>query len=240
MKHSFNSSLKGFGLTKKAVVLVSGGLDSAVVSAVAKSSGFDVYALTFWYGQRHGIELESAKRVCSSLGISNQLVLSVDLSAFGGSALTDQVIDVPKGTFPGREGVIPLTYVPARNTIFLSLALSWAEALGARDIFIGVSSVDYSGYPDCRPEFIRAFQFAANLGTRSADTGESFEIHAPLVDLTKKETILKGIALGVDFGVTWTCYDPQENGSPCLSCESCQLRARGFDEAGVADPLLER
>lgn len=227
-------------MTKKAVVLVSGGLDSSVVLASAKSEGFDVVALTLRYGQRHGVEVSSAKRVCRYLKVDDHRIVDVDLSAFGGSALTDKVIEVPKGQEPGSAGKIPLTYVPARNTIFLSLALSLAESIGARDIFIGVSSVDYSGYPDCRPEFIEAFQKVAKLGTRAADSGERYAIHAPLVHLTKRETILKGLDLGVDFGQTWTCYDPTEDGGPCGGCESCQLRAKGFEEAGVPDPLMKR
>jgi 7-cyano-7-deazaguanine synthase len=225
-------------LKKKAVALVSGGLDSSVVLGWARSLGFEVVALTLRYGQRHAIEIESAKKVCRSQGVTDHRIVNVDLALFGGSALTDRVVDVPKGTSPGSSGAIPPTYVPARNTIFLSLALSLAESIGAKDIFIGVSSVDYSGYPDCRPEFILAFQQVAKLGTRAADTDDSYEIHAPLVHLTKKETILKGISLGVDFSSTWTCYDPLENGNPCGACESCQLRAKGFEEAGLPDPLL--
>ncbi len=224
--------------SKKAVALVSGGLDSAVTLAMSKSLGFDTVALSLSYGQRHSIELDSAKRVCVSLGVLDHRIINVDLSAFGGSALTDHVIDVPKDTPLGSPGAIPPTYVPARNTIFLSLSLALAESIDARDIFIGVSSVDYSGYPDCRPQFIEAYQQLANLGTRAADSGEHFEIHAPLIHLTKKETILKGLSLGVDFSVTWTCYDPLENKTPCLTCESCRIRAKGFEDAGIPDPLL--
>ena len=222
--------------TKKAVVLVSGGLDSTVSAAVAKSNGFDVRALTIQYGQRHARELMSAKKVCASLGILDHKVLSVDLRCFGASALTDDLA-VPKDQEPGVSG-IPITYVPARNTVFLSLALAFAEAEGARDIFIGVSSVDYSGYPDCRPEFIDAFEKAANLGTRAADNHNQFRIHTPVMTLTKGETVLLGNKLGVDFGLTWTCYDPTPEDKPCESCESCRLRARGFEEAGCPDPLL--
>ncbi len=221
---------------KKAVVLVSGGLDSTVSLASAKSKGFEVHALTIQYGQRHIRELRSAKKVCEHFQVSDYKILAVDLRAFGASALTDDLA-VPKGTVPGESG-IPVTYVPARNTIFLSLALGFAEAVGARDIFIGVSSVDYSGYPDCRPEFIDAFEKAANLGTRAAQDRKLFRIHTPVMSLTKGETVLLGLSLGVDFSLTWTCYDPTENGEPCRECESCRLRAKGFEDAGVDDPLL--
>ena len=221
---------------RKAVVLVSGGLDSTVSAAVAKSQGFDVSALTIQYGQRHARELKSAKNVCLSLGISNHKVLSVDLRCFGASALTDDLA-VPKDRDPCVSG-IPITYVPARNTVFLSLALAFAEAEGARDIFIGVSSVDYSGYPDCRPDFIDAFEKAANLGTRAADGHKKYRIHTPVMNLTKGETVLLGNELGVDFGLTWTCYDPTPEDKPCKHCESCRLRAKGFEEAGCPDPLL--
>ena len=220
----------------KAVVLVSGGLDSTVCLAAAKSEGFDVHALTIQYGQRHSRELQSARKVCQSVGVADHKLLEVDLRAFGASALTD-ALAVPKDSIPGASG-IPITYVPARNTIFLSLALGYAEAVESRDLFIGVSSVDYSGYPDCRPEFIRAFEKAANLGTRAADDGTAFHIHTPVMSLTKGETVQLGLSLGVDFSLTWTCYDPTPEGMPCGRCESCRLRAKGFEEAGISDPLL--
>lgn len=221
---------------KKAVVLISGGLDSTVSLASAKSQGFDVKALTISYGQRHIRELLSAKKVCESFQITDHKIIEVDLRAFGASALTDDLA-VPKGVEPGASG-IPVTYVPARNTIFLSLALAFAEAVGARDIFIGVSSVDYSGYPDCRPEFIDAFEKAANLGTRAADDKKQFRIHTPVMSLTKGETVELGMRLGVDFSLTWTCYDPTPDEKPCGDCESCRLRQKGFEEAGIGDPLL--
>lgn len=221
---------------KKAVVLVSGGLDSSVSLAVAKSRGFDVKALTVQYGQRHARELLSAKKICESLAVSEHKIINLDLRCFGASALTDN-FEVPKNQEPGSSG-IPITYVPARNTIFLSLALAFAESVGARDIFIGVSSVDYSGYPDCRPEFIDAFEKAANLGTKAADDKKLFRIHTPVMSLTKGETVLLGNQLGVDFSLTWTCYDPTPDGKPCGLCESCQLRAKGFEEANSHDPLI--
>jgi len=220
---------------RKAVALVSGGLDSTVSLAVAKSEGFDVYALTVSYGQRHSVEIASAKQVCDFFAVVDHHILDLDLRCFGGSALTDN-LEVPKGLKPGESG-IPITYVPARNTVFLSLALSWADALGARDIFLGVSSVDYSGYPDCRPEFIRSFENTANLGTRAVDDDHKFIIHTPVIALTKADTVKLGISLGVDFSLTWSCYDPTPTGHPCGRCDSCQLRAKGFEEAGFADPL---
>jgi 7-cyano-7-deazaguanine synthase len=224
------------GGREKAVALVSGGLDSTVSLAVAKSNNFDVHALTVQYGQRHAIELSSSKRVCESMKVSKHRIISLDLRWFGGSALTDS-FEVPKRTTPGSSG-IPITYVPARNTIFLSLAVGWADAIGARDIFLGVSSVDYSGYPDCRPEFIDAFEKTANLGTRAVDDEKKFKIHTPVIGLTKGETVELGLSLGVNFALTWSCYDPTEESTPCGECESCQLRARGFAAAGIEDPLL--
>ncbi len=223
---------------KSCVVLVSGGLDSAVTLALAGDRGFVAHGLTVRYGQRHSIEIESARKVFNAIGGGEHKIIDLDLRLFGGSALTDDM-DVPKGSSPSKDAPIPSTYVPARNTIFLSLALSWAEAIGARDIFTGVSAVDYSGYPDCRPDFIAAFEQVANLGTRAVDTGERFRIHTPLIEMTKGETVQKGIALGVDFAQTWTCYDPLSSGYPCGECESCYLRAKGFWEAGVSDPLLD-
>ncbi len=219
----------------KAVVLLSGGLDSSVCIAVAKSMGFEVFALTILYGQRHVREKISAQNICSSLDISSHKIIEVDLRTFGASALTDN-LEVPKNQIPGSLG-IPITYVPARNTVFLSLSLAYAESIDSQNIFIGVSSVDYSGYPDCRPEFLNAFEKVANLGTRSVDNHRYFKIHAPLMYLTKAETILLGNKLGVDFSLTWTCYDPTEDGRPCMFCESCQLRSKGFFDAGLEDPL---
>jgi 7-cyano-7-deazaguanine synthase len=223
---------------KPAVVLLSGGLDSATVAAIAQSEGFAVNALSFSYGQRHSWELEAARRVARSLGIESHHVAQIDLRAFGGSALTAD-IDVPKG----RSGEdmsqgIPITYVPARNTIFLSYALAWAEVLEAEDIFIGVNALDYSGYPDCRPEYIRAFEAMANLATKAAVEGrQRLTIHAPLIDLSKAEIIRRGLQLGVDYGLTSSCYDPSAEGHPCGECDSCQLRRKGFREAGAVDPL---
>ncbi len=220
----------------KAVVLTSGGLDSATTLAIAKADAFDVYALSFAYGQRHQIEVEAAARVSRSLGILQHRIITIDLRAFGGSALTDN-IPVPRDRSPeDRQAGIPMTYVPARNTIFLSYALAWAEVLGARHIFIGVNAIDYSGYPDCRPEFITAFNRAANLGTREGVEGRGFTIHAPLINLTKAEIIARGVGLGVDFGLTISCYDPGPRGEACGHCDSCRIRLSGFAENGLADP----
>lgn len=226
---------------KNAVVLVSGGLDSATVLAMAKNEGFRCYALSFDYGQRHRFELEAARRVCEAMGVERHVTLELDLRAFGGSALTAD-IEVPKDrTDEAMADGIPITYVPARNTVFLSLALGWAETLGSTDLFIGVNAVDYSGYPDCRPEFIAAFETLANLATKAGVEGHAkFDIHTPLIDLTKAEIIQRGIALGVDYGLTHSCYDPDESGRPCGHCDSCQLRAKGFDDAGVDDPAADR
>jgi 7-cyano-7-deazaguanine synthase len=219
-----------------AVALVSGGLDSMVSAALAREAGQRVLALSFDYNQRHRIELDAARRVASALGAERHIVLPMDLSAFGGSALTAD-IDVPKdgaGTEDG--GGIPVTYVPARNTIFLSLALGWAEAAGARDIYIGVNALDYSGYPDCRPEFIAAFEGLAELATKAGVEGEPFRIQAPLQMMTKADIVREGTRLGLDLGLSWSCYDPTPAGEHCGECDSCRLRARGFDEAGIADP----
>jgi len=223
---------------KPAVVLLSGGLDSATVAAIAKNEGFEVNALSFSYGQRHSWELEAARRVAGSLGIENHRVASIDLRVFGGSALTDDIA-VPKGRSGDEMSHgIPVTYVPARNTIFLSYALAWAEVLGAEDILIGVNALDYSGYPDCRPEYIRAFEAMANLATKAAVEGrQRLTIHAPLIHLTKAQIICRGVELGVDYGLTSSCYDPNPGGRPCGQCDSCQLRQKGFREAGLADPL---
>lgn len=227
-------------MKKPCIVLVSGGLDSAVTLAVAIDRGFGAHGLTVRYGQRHEIELQCSQNVCKAIGAEDHKIIDLDLRLFGGSALTADHLEVPKGPRPTGAPAIPVTYVPARNTVFLSLALSWAEAIGARDIFIGVSAVDYSGYPDCRMEYIRAFEAMANLGTRASEGGEPFRIHAPLIGLTKGETIDMGHALGVDFGLTWTCYDPGPGGRPCGTCESCFLRAKGFSDAGTLDPVLNR
>jgi 7-cyano-7-deazaguanine synthase len=220
----------------RAIVLLSGGLDSATAAAIARSEGFELYALTVEYGQRHRCEVEAARAVARALGVVRHVELQVDLAAFGGSALTD-AIEVPKDR-PLDAGGIPSTYVPARNTVFLSLALAWAEALGAGDIFIGVNALDYSGYPDCRPEFIEAFEHLAGLATKAGVEGSRTRVHAPLIRLTKAEIIRRGLGLGVDYGVTHSCYDPDARGRPCGHCDSCLLRARGFAEAGVADPAL--
>ena len=222
----------------RAIVLLSGGLDSATAAAIASSEGFDLFALTIAYGQRHGVEIEAARAVARSLGVARHLELQVDLSAFGGSALTDRVA-VPKDR-DLTAGGIPSTYVPARNTVFLSLAMAWAEAVGAQDIYIGVNALDYSGYPDCRPEFIVAFERLAALATKAGVEGVTLRIHAPLMRMTKAEIIRRGIALHVDYALTHSCYDPDAAGAPCGHCDSCRLRAKGFAEAGVGDPALQR
>jgi 7-cyano-7-deazaguanine synthase len=222
----------------KAVVLLSGGLDSATALAIARSEGYETYALSFSYGQRHKWELQAARRVAAALGAAEHRIAAIDLRVFGGSALTDE-IDVPKGraTEEMAHG-IPPTYVPARNTIFLSFALAWAEVLGANDIFIGVNALDYSGYPDCRPEFIAAFERMAGLATRSGVEGrQKLKIHAPLNAMTKAQIIRRGMELGVDYGLTSSCYDPSPAGEPCGQCDSCLLRAKGFRECGIDDPL---
>lgn len=220
----------------KAVVLLSGGLDSSTTLAVAKSQGFELYALTFRYGQRHQLEIEAAKRVASQFNVAEHKIFDVGLDRFGGSALTAE-IEIPKDR--GLEEIsknIPITYVPARNTIFLSLGLAWAEVLGARDIFIGVNALDYSGYPDCRPEFIEAFEHMADLGTKAGVEGRRIKIHTPLIHLNKARIIKKGLELGVDFRLTSTCYDPSLQGEACGKCDACLLRLKGFAEAGIEDP----
>lgn len=217
---------------KKAVVLLSGGLDSATTLAIAQRQGYACYALSMEYGQRHRAELNAARRVAQAMGVIEHKVIRIGLETIGGSALTDVSIQVP--TEPG-EG-IPVTYVPARNTLFLSLALGWAEVLGARHLFIGVNAVDYSGYPDCRPEFIRAFESLANLATKAGIEGVGFTVETPLIDLSKAEIIRQGLALGVDYGLTVSCYQANDNGLACGVCDSCRLRAKGFMEAGVEDP----
>ena len=223
----------------KAVVLLSGGLDSATVLAIARAEDFTPYALSFRYGQRHEVELAAARRVAAALGTAEHVVVDIDLRQFGGSALTDD-IEVPKDrTADEQSAGIPVTYVPARNTVFLSYALAWAEVLNAADVFIGVNAVDYSGYPDCRPEYVEAFERMANLATKAAvEDGRRLRVHTPLIDLTKAQIVRRGLALGVDYGLTHSCYDPGPGGAPCRRCDSCLLRAKGFAEAGVPDPAL--
>lgn len=223
---------------KPAVVLTSGGLDSSTVLAIAQSEGYDLYALTINYGQRHTAELSAAEQICEEMEVADHLTLSLDLRSVGGSALTTQ-IPVPKhDSVDDIDEGIPITYVPARNTVFLSLALGWAEKLGAFDIFLGVNAVDYSGYPDCRPEFIAAFQNLANLATKAGVEGSGeWRIHTPLIDLTKADIIRRGVELGVDYGLTVSCYDPGRSGNPCGACDACLLRQRGFADAGLVDPL---
>ncbi len=223
----------------RAVVLLSGGLDSATALAIARAEGFRPYALSFRYGQRHKVELKAARRVAKALGAAEYKIAKTDLRVFGGSALTADVA-VPKGRSTGEMGEgIPITYVPARNTIFLAFALAWAETLEASDIFVGVNALDYSGYPDCRPEYIRAFEQMANLATKAGVEGrQHLVIHTPLIRLTKAQIIQRGLELGVDYGLTHSCYDPTPSGRPCGACDSCLLRAKGFAEAGVADPAL--
>jgi 7-cyano-7-deazaguanine synthase len=224
---------------KKAVVLLSGGIDSTTTLAIARSEGFQCYALTFRYGQRHQREIEAAKKISHSLAVAEHRIIDIDLAAFGGSALTDPNIEVPKnGTDLGNSGQIPSTYVPARNTIFLSYALAWAEVLDAFDIFIGVNTTDYSGYPDCRAEFIAAFEKTANLATAAAVQGRGqYRINTPIIDMTKAQIILAGTKLGVDYSLTHSCYDPDEQGRCCGRCDSCRLRLKGFAEAGLKDPI---
>ena len=216
------------------VVLLSGGLDSYTAAAILKADGYELHALSIHYGQRHAQELEAARRVATAIGVARHLELAIDLSKVGGSALTAD-IDVPKDR--ALDTSIPITYVPARNTIFLSLALGWAEALGVTDIGIGANALDYSGYPDCRPEYLRAFEQMANLATKAGVEGRRFHIHAPLLTMSKAEIVTRGIALGLDYGLTHSCYDPGADGRPCGHCDSCVLRARGFAEAGARDPL---
>jgi len=223
----------------KAVILLSGGIDSATAAAIAKREGFELHALSFNYGQRHERELESAKRVAASLQASSHRVMHFDLRTIGGSALTDEIA-VPKGRSGAEIGRgIPITYVPARNTIFLSFALGLAERLGSRDIFFGANQLDYSGYPDCREEYIRAFEQMADLATKAGVEGQGrLKIHTPLLHMTKAEIIRTGLKLGVDYAISWSCYDPQPNGRACSRCDSCHLRLKGFEEAGEVDPIL--
>lgn len=234
-------------MSRKAVVLLSGGLDSATALAIAQSRGFDCHAITFAYGQRHAIEIEAARKVAAAAQVARHIVLPIDLRVFGGSALTDDIA-VPKGRDEAEmASAIPVTYVPARNTIFLSFALAWAEVLGSHDIFIGVNALDYSGYPDCRPEFVAAFQHMANLATKAAIEDNTagvgaphLTIHAPLIDFTKADIVAKGLALGVDFSLTRSCYDPSPDGFACGECDSCRLRLKGFAAAGATDPAPYR
>jgi len=221
----------------RAVILLSGGLDSYTAAAIAKSEGFSLNALTVAYGQRHARELDAARAVARALGVERHVEVGVDLRAIGGSSLTSDA-GVPRDRDVNTTTDIPSTYVPARNTVFLALALGWAEALDALDIFIGVNALDYSGYPDCRPEFIRAFESVAAVATRAGVEGARFRVHAPLIHLTKADIIRRGAALGLDYGLTHSCYDPGPSGAPCGRCDSCQLRAKGFAEAGLPDPVL--
>lgn len=221
---------------KPAVVLLSGGLDSTTCLAIAKAEGFEPYCLSFRYGQRHEGELQAAREIAMRMGAKDHVVANIDLRVFGGSALTAD-LEVPKGRDDAAIGAgIPITYVPARNTVFLSFALAWADVLGSTDIFIGVNALDYSGYPDCRPEFIRAYEEMANLGTRLGSEGKRITIHTPLIEMTKAEIVRRGLELGVDYALTRTCYDPDEAGAACGSCDACLLRLKGFSENGLSDP----
>jgi 7-cyano-7-deazaguanine synthase len=223
---------------RRAVILLSGGLDSTTCLAIAQSEGFEVYALTANYGQRHKVEIEFARRIAGQFGVRKHSIIDVDLRQFGGSALTDD-IEVPKNrSLDEMEDEIPVTYVPARNTIFLSYALAWAEVLGSTDIFTGVNAVDYSGYPDCRPEYIAAFETMANLATKAGVEGQKLTIHTPLINLTKADIIKLGTDLGVDYSLTLTCYEPNQSGEACGVCDSCILRAKGFHDAGAIDPTI--
>jgi 7-cyano-7-deazaguanine synthase len=224
-----------------AVVLLSGGLDSTTALAIAQSEGFDVFAISFRYGQRHKIELESARRVAERMRVLKHIVVDIDLRQFGGSALTDEIA-VPKGrTVSAMAEGVPITYVPARNTVFLSFALAWSETLGSKDIFLGVNVLDFSGYPDCRPEFIEAYERMANLATKAGiEGGQRLKLHTPLINFTKAQIIARGAELGVDYSMTSSCYDPSAAGAPCGSCDSCLLRQKGFAELKRLDPLVER
>lgn len=224
-------------MKKPAVVLLSGGLDSTTVLAIAKDTGYEPYALSFRYGQRHAIELEAARRVAAAQGVNRHVIADIDLRVFGGSSLTSDIAVPKHDAAEDLSEEIPSTYVPARNTIFLSFALAYAETVAAQDIFIGVNALDYSGYPDCRPEYIEAFQTMANLATKAGVEGSRLTIHTPLITLTKAEIITTGMGLGVDYGLTSSCYDPSDAGHPCGHCDSCLLRLKGFSEAGHVDPL---
>tara|TARA_Y100001960_G_scaffold54288_1_gene55616 strand:+ start:857 stop:1549 length:693 start_codon:yes stop_codon:yes gene_type:complete len=225
----------------KTVVLLSGGLDSSTVLAIAVKEGFKPYAISFRYGQRHKVELDAASRIAQSFNVEQHIIVDIDMQKIGGSALTDD-INVPKERSEEQMGTgIPITYVPARNTIFLSYALGWAEVLGSSNIHLGVNILDYSGYPDCRPEYIKAFEVMANLATKASTEGEKkLSIHTPLINLSKSEIIQKGIDLGVDYSLTSSCYDPSSEGEPCGGCDSCQLRNKGFAEIGIEDPLIQK
>ena len=223
-------------MSKPAVILLSGGLDSATLLAIALEKGYECYCLSFSYGQKHSIELDYAEQLAKDLGARQHRIANIDIGAFGGSALTDDTIEVPDAAIESQE--IPVTYVPARNTTFLAYALGWAEVLGSNDIFIGVNAVDYSGYPDCRPEFIQAFESMANLATRAGVEGSKLIVHAPLLDLTKGEIIQRGIGLGLNYAKTVSCYRLNERGEACRKCDSCALRAAGFLEVGVSDPTV--
>ena len=225
-------------MAAKAVVLLSGGIDSSTTLAIARAENYDLYALSFRYGQKNRHEVPAAERIARTMDVKAHLVLDIELAAIGGSALTTDIPVPGERTDEEIAGDIPVTYVPARNIVFLSYALSWAESLGASDIFIGVNSVDYSGYPDCRPEFIEAFQRMANMGTKSGAEGRPFTIHTPLIRMTKAQIIQKGIALGVDYGLTQSCYDPSPQGTACGVCDSCVLRKKGFHQAGIPDPAV--
>jgi 7-cyano-7-deazaguanine synthase len=225
-------------MTKKAVVLLSGGLDSTTVLAIAKSTDYAVYAMSFRYGQRHAVELESARRVADAMGVEKHLIVDIDLRAIGGSALTDNIAVPKERSNEAMSSGIPVTYVPARNTVFLSFALAWAETLNAADIFIGVNALDYSGYPDCRPEYIEAYEHMANLATKAGVEGNlKLKIHTPLISMSKAQIIQAGISLGVDYSLTHSCYDPTAQGLACGKCDSCLLRLKGFAEANTTDPL---
>ena len=223
---------------KKAIILLSGGLDSTTTLAIAQNDGFTPYGLTFSYGQRHQFEIGASQKIAEACNLTDHIITEIDLRTFGGSALTDD-IDVPKDRSENTmSGSIPVTYVPARNTIFLSFALAWAEVLQSNDIFLGVNSMDYSGYPDCRPEYIQSFQSMANLATKAGVEGtQSITIHTPLISMTKEEIIRKGLELGVDYSLTHSCYDPDKAGNACGRCDSCSIRLKGFQEAGTADPI---
>ena len=228
---------------KKAVVLLSGGLDSTTTLAIAQAEGFTTHAMTFRYGQRHSVELEAARLIAEKMQVAKHIVVDIDLAMFGGSALTSAALEVPKDrSLAEMDAGVPITYVPARNTIFLSFALAWAEVLGAADIFLGVNAVDYSGYPDCRPEYIAAYEQMANLATKAGVEGsQRLKIHTPLITLTKAQIIRRGLDLGVDYSLTTTCYDPDPiSGKPCGRCDACQLRIKGFQENGMEDPALSR
>ena len=233
LRPSLPINIEGIAMSRPAVVLLSGGLDSSTVLAIAKSQGFTPYALSFRYGQRHVSELEAAKKIAHTFGVQHEII-DIDLARFGGSALTNKEIEIPAhGVNPN---MIPITYVPARNTVMLSFALSWVEALGGHDLFFGANAIDYSNYPDCRPEYVRAFEQMANLATKRGVEGKKITLHAPIIAMTKAEIIHEGIRLGVDFSLTISCYQADEQGQACGVCDSCRLRRAGFAEAGVADP----